>query len=144
MEKLLNINNDRKLIDLKLVHSWITESYWAKGIPFEVFERSVENSLPFGVYLSGKCIGFARIVSDFATFAYLGDVFIVQEHRGQGYSKKLMEEIMNHPKLQGLRRICLGTWDAHDLYRQFGFEVIEEPKRWMEIRNKNPYNTENE
>lgn len=95
-------------------------------------ERSIRNSLCFGVYHGQEMVGFARVISDYATFAYLGDVFVLPEHRGKGLSKRMMEVISNHPNLQGLRRFYLVTRDAHGLYSQFGFRVVEEPERHME------------
>jgi len=140
------VSTDPAFLDLKTAHGFIASSYWAKNIPFEVFEKSVRNSLAFGVYRKPDetngtriQIGFARVISDFATFAYLGDVFIDEKERKQGLSKWLMECIFAHPELQGLRRICLGTQDAHSLYERFGFKNPENPRNWFEIKIKNPY-----
>jgi GNAT superfamily N-acetyltransferase len=143
------ISTDPALLDLKTAHRFIASSYWAKNIPFELFEKSVRNSLPFGLYRnvpstdgSGKRlvqIGFARIISDFSTFAYLGDVFIAEGERKQGLSKWLVECVLSHPELQGLRRICLGTQDAHSLYEKYGFKNLENPRNWLEIKVSNPY-----
>jgi len=105
----------------------------------EIVDRSVENSLCFGIYLNGKQIGFARVVTDYATFAWLADVFIVEEKRGQGFSKKLLAAVLAHPRLQELRRFMLGTRDAHGLYGQFGFKPLAHPERFMEIRSENSY-----
>jgi GNAT superfamily N-acetyltransferase len=139
---------DRNLLDIPKVHGFIKNSYWASEIPFSIFEKSVFNSLCFGVYevfdlkeMSLQQIGFARVVSDFATFAYLGDVYIEEAYRGQGLSKWLMSCVFSHSELQGLRRFCLGTKDAHKLYEKFGFKVIPEPQNWMEIRVKDIYKT---
>src|SRR5437870_4406675 len=108
------ISDDRALLDGELVHRFLSESsYWAKGVPREIVERSIENSLSFGIYKGGKMAGFARVVTDFATFAWLADVFIVDEQRGAGLGKKLVPAILAHPRLQGLRRFMLATWDAH-------------------------------
>lgn len=109
------------------------------NIPKDRVLVSIENSLCFGVYTGSRQIGFARIISDFSTIAYLGDVFIVKDYRGMGLSKWLMETIMNHPDLQGLRRWILLTGDAHQLYRQFGWKEIADPSLWMELHNKNAY-----
>ena len=137
-EGAFSVSSDRKRLDLNFVYSELSDMYWSKGMPRELLERSIQNSLCFGLYLEEKQIGFAKVVSDLATFAFLGDVFVSAQHRGKGGSKAIMRAIINHPDLQNLRRFCLGTKDAHDLYRKFGFEVIKEPSNWMEI--KRPYN----
>ncbi len=111
------ISTSRELLDLDVIHGFLTNCYWAKGIPREIVLRSIEHSLCFGVYEgSGAQIGFARVVSDFATVAYLGDVFVLESHRGRGLSKWLMECVVQHPRLQNLRRWILLTRDAHGLY----------------------------
>lgn len=137
----ITISSDSADVDLELVHAELKKSYWSAGIPKELVEESVRNSLCFSAFDSrvGKQIGFARVVSDYSTFAYLGDVFVVTEYRRKGVSKFLMECILAHPRLQGLRRFCLGTRDAHELYRTYGFEVIQGPENWMEIKNLSPY-----
>src|SRR5262249_43732869 len=128
------ISDDKSLLDRTLIHRFLSErSYWAKGVPRDVVDRSIEHSLCFGIYQAGRLIGFARVVSDFATFAWLADVFIVEEERGHGLSKRLVAAILAHPRLQGLRRFMLGTLDAHGLYAQFGFTPIKEVERFMEI-----------
>ena len=132
-------STDKKKLDIKVIHDFLSGSYWAKNIPIEIVQRSIENSLCFGVYHNDKQVGFARVVSDYATFGYLADVFISEEHRGKGLSKKLMEHIVSHPQLQGLRRFCLGTRDAHKLYEPFGFSVIKTPERFMEILHSDFY-----
>jgi len=127
------VSTDPARLNLDVIHEFLTNCYWAKGIPREIVARSVEHSLCFGVYDgSGAQIGFARVVSDFATIAYLGDVFILESHRGLGLSKWMMECIMEHPALQGLRRWILLTRDAHGLYSQFGFTPLKSPERHME------------
>ena len=126
------ISTDPTLLNLGVIHDFLTRSYWAKGISVEVVKRSMENSLCFGVYHNQQQVGFARIITDYATFAYLADVFIVEDYRGQGLSKWLMETIVAHPDLQGLRRWMLATRDAHELYRQYGFTDLASPERWME------------
>jgi len=134
------ISTDPARLDFEVIHGYLTTSYWAKGIPRETVERAARNSLCFGVYTSsGSQIGFARIVSDFATFAYLADVFVLESHRGQGLGKFLMESIKQHPKLQGLRRWTLSTKDAHTLYAQYGFAPLQWPDRYMEIFRPNLY-----
>jgi len=137
------ISTDRGQLDLDVVHEFLTNCYWAKGIPGDVVARSIEHSLCFGIYheSGGKLrqVGFARVVSDFATIAYLGDVFVLEAYRGRGLSKWLMECIMRHPQLQGLRRWILLTRDAHELYAQFGFTPIKAPERYMELHRADIY-----
>ncbi len=134
------ISDDKRRLNHALIHRFLSEqSYWAKGVSVEVVERSIEHSLCFGIYQAGRQAGFARVVTDFATFAWLADVFIVEEHRGGGLGKKLVAAVLAHPRLQGLRRFLLGTWDAHKLYAQFGFAPLEYPERFMEIRLANSY-----
>ena len=121
-------------LDINLVYSFISNSYWAKNIPFEVFEKSLKNSLVFGAYGdSNQQVGFARVITDKATFAYLGDVFVLENYRGLGISKLLMETISQHQDLQGLRRFMLATSDAHGLYAQFGFQLVANPEILMQI-----------
>ena len=134
------VSTDRTRLDLDVIHGFLTKCYWAKGIPREVVARSIEHSLCFGVYDGGGVqVGFARVVSDFATVAYLGDVFILESHRGRGLSKWLMECIMRHPALQNLRRWILLTRDAHALYAQFGFTPVNSPERYMELHRADVY-----
>lgn len=127
------ISTDRNHLDIETIHRFLTtETYWASERSLETVRRSFENSLPFVIYKEGETIGFARVVSDFATFAWLADVFVRQEFRGLGLSKWLMEIIVAHPDLKDLRRFLLATRDAHDLYRQFGFDDLRIPYLWME------------
>jgi GNAT superfamily N-acetyltransferase len=127
-----SISTDRARLDVPAVHEFLsTESYWARGRDFEKVRRAVENSLPFGLYKGGRQIGFARVVTDFATFAWLADVYVLGEFRGEGLGKWLVEVVLSHPELQHLRRWILGTRDAHELYRQFGFAEIERPEFYM-------------
>jgi GNAT superfamily N-acetyltransferase len=134
------IDTDKSRLDLPFVHHFLsTQAYWCLNIPMDTVRRSVENSLCFGVYLGEQQVGFARIISDFATIAYLGDVFIIPEHRGKGLSKQLVAGIMAHPDLQGLRRWILLTGDAHGLYHQFGWKPIARPDLYMEIATPNIY-----
>ena len=129
------IDDDAARLDLDLIHRYLSEdSYWARGIPREVVERAVTHSLCLGVYAGSEQVGFARVVSDRATFAYLADVFVLPAHRGQGLSKRLMAAVTAHPALQGLRRWLLATADAHGLYRQHGFTALARPERFMERR----------
>ena len=119
------ISTDKSKLDLDVIHEFLSrESYWAAGIPRETVARSIENSLCFGVYDNARQIGFARVITDFATYAYVADVFILEPYRERGLGKELMSSIMSHPKLQGLRRWSLGTRDAQGLYAQFGFEPV--------------------
>jgi GNAT superfamily N-acetyltransferase len=130
-EYTISTDNDR--LDVPLIHEYLSNSsYWAKGRKLETVQRSLNNSLNFGVYRGDSQIGFARLVTDYATFAWLADVFILDDYRGQGLSKWLLEVIVSHPQLQGLRRWLLATKDAHDLYRRFGFVELEDARRWME------------
>jgi len=126
------VSTDKSKIDVETVHHFLSHSYWAENIPLEVVRKSIENSLCFGIYHQEKLVGFARAISDFATFAYLADVFILPEERGKGLSKWLIGIILEHPQLQGLRRFTLATRDAHSLYAQFGFSLFDKPERWMQ------------
>jgi GNAT superfamily N-acetyltransferase len=133
------ISTDRDKLDVNVVYGYLTESYWARGISREVVGRSIQNSLCFGVFFNGEQIGFARVISDCATYAYLGDVFILEKCRGRGLAKWLMECIVAHPKLQGLRRWTLATRDAHGLYAKFGFTPLAKPDRIMELHHPDVY-----
>jgi GNAT superfamily N-acetyltransferase len=120
-------------LNLDLIHNYIcNHSYWGKGRAKDVIERSIKNSLPFGIYKGDEQVGFARIVTDYATYAWVADVFVLPEHRGRGLSKWLMEVILAHPQLQGFRRWVLSTRDAQGLYERFGFMPLKRPERWME------------
>jgi len=138
------VSTDKTRIDLDVVHSFLTASYWAKGISREIVARSVENALCFGVYNDGKQVGFARVISDYATYAYLGDVFVLEPSRGHGLGQWLMECIMSHPHLQGLRRWSLVTRDAHGLYAKFGFVPLEKPANYMELHDPEAYTVEHQ
>ena len=133
------VSTDRDKLNLDTVHSFLSESYWAKGIPREVVARSIQNSLCFGVFSGAEQIGFARVISDYATYAYLADVFIIEPYRGKSLAKWLMECIVAHPQLQGLRRWTLATRDAHELYAKFGFKPLQRPDRFMELHNAEIY-----
>ena len=126
------LSDDPALLDVRVIHAFLRESYWAAGIPREVVERSIRGSLCFGIYEGQSQVGFARCVTDRATFAYLADVFVLPSHRGRGLSKWLMRSIAAHPDLQGLRRWNLATRDAHGLYAQHGFTPVQNPERYME------------
>jgi GNAT superfamily N-acetyltransferase len=137
-------STDPGLLDLALVHKFLAEeSYWARGIPLAVVEKSVRHSLCFGVYHRARQVGFARVATDYATFAYLMDVFVLPPHRGVGLSKRLMAMIVSHPELQGLRRWMLATEDAHSLYAQFRFAPLARPDRLMEIVDPEVYTRAN-
>ncbi|HEX3982743.1 MAG TPA: GNAT family N-acetyltransferase [Acidisoma sp.] len=136
------ISTDPMRLDLDVIHRFLgEESYWACGIPRRVVERSIENSLCFGLYHGTVQVGLARVVTDKATFALLADVFVLPAHRGQGLSKCLVQSVMSHPELQGLRRHLLLTSDAHGLYSQFGFTPLGSPTRFMEIVKPDIYQT---
>jgi GNAT superfamily N-acetyltransferase len=134
------ISTDRDKLDLTFIHDFLSkEAYWCIDIPFETVRRSVENSLCFGLYYGTGQVGFARVITDYATIAYLGDVFIIPAHRGKGLSKWMLEQVMGFPDLQGLRRWILLTSDAHELYRRFGWVSIPNPEKWMEVWNPGVY-----
>jgi GNAT superfamily N-acetyltransferase len=128
------INTDKGRIDFETVHGYLSRSsYWAIGVPAEIVRRSIENSLVFGIYKGSRQVGFARVITDYATFAYLADVFVLEEFRGHGLGKWLVDVIIAHPDLQGLRRWMLATKDAHELYKRVGFTEIKSPEKFMEI-----------
>jgi len=129
------ISGDPARLDRAMIHRFLhDDSYWAKGVPRDVVDRAIDNSLCFGLYdRDGRQAGFARAVTDRAAIAYLADVFVLTEYRGQGLGKWLIETVMSHPDLQGLRRFFLGTADAHALYERYGFRPLADPGRMMEI-----------
>jgi N-acetylglutamate synthase-like GNAT family acetyltransferase len=134
------ISDNKALLSLNIIHSFLSQSYWAKGIPFSTLETAIDNSLTFGVYTQeNEQVGFARMITDQATFAYLADVFILEEHRGRGLSKKLMQYIMDYPTLQDLRRTVLVTADAHKLYQEYNFTPLNKAEGFMEIWRPNIY-----
>jgi GNAT superfamily N-acetyltransferase len=127
------ISTDPARLDIAMIHQYLsTSSYWAAGRPLELVRRSIRHSLPFGVYRGTAQIGFARVVTDYATFAWLADVFVLPEFQGQGIGKWLVGVIVEHPSLQGLRRFVLTTKDAHGLYAQYGFGPLSTPERFMD------------
>ncbi|HEY1171859.1 MAG TPA: GNAT family N-acetyltransferase [Verrucomicrobiae bacterium] len=133
------ISTDKSRLDRDFIHGELSRTYWAAGIPHEVVERSIENSLCFGAYLAGQQVGFARVVTDQATFAWLSDVIVAERERQHGIGKALVSTIITHPGLQGLRRFMLGTKDAQGLYKKFGFQIVEDTGFFMQIFNPNPY-----
>ncbi|HXC06735.1 MAG TPA: GNAT family N-acetyltransferase [Bacteroidia bacterium] len=129
-----SISTDKTRLDAEAIHDYLcNHSYWAKGRTMEQVLRTIDHSLCFGVYHNREQIGFARVITDYTTFSYLADVYILEKHRNQGLSNWLMEVIMQHPQLQGMRRFMLATRDAHKLYEKFGFKSVSKPERWMEI-----------
>ncbi|WP_440223261.1 GNAT family N-acetyltransferase [Dokdonella sp. MW10] len=129
----LDISTDKARLDLDVIHGFLVEAYWSRGIPRDTVARAIDGSLCFGGHVDGAGqVAFARVVSDFATFAYLADVFVLEAHRGRGYSTQLMHAIMAHPQLQGLRRFMLATFDAHGVYARHGFAAPARPDRLME------------
>ena len=137
--ELPTVSTDRSRLDIGYIHDYLAGSYWAKGIPRQVVERSIEGSLCFGLFLGKRQIGFARVISDFATFAYLADVFVDERERGRGYARLLMDAVIAHLGLQGLRRFALATRDAHGLYAKYGFTALAAPGSWMEVYRRDIY-----
>ena len=140
MSQALRISTEQSELDIALIHHFLAnEAYWSRGIARDVVERAIAGSLCFGAYLDGRQIAFARVVTDRATFAYLADVFVLPEHRGQGHSKALVAAVMAHPELQGLRRFSLVTRDAHGLYASFGFAAPAHPQILLEKLDPDVY-----
>ena len=133
------ITNDVARLDVAAIHAFLSRSYWSPGVPKVIVERAIANSLCFGVLQGAEQVGFGRVVTDRATFAYLADVYILEAHRGEGLSRRLMEAVIAHPDLQGLRRMLLATKDAHALYAGYGFKSLAAPDRMMEILRPNVY-----
>ena len=133
------VSDDQEKLDIPFVHGFLSKSYWAEHIPLATVEQAINHSISFGVYLNGAQVGFARVISDRATFAYLADVLIVEAFRGNGFSKRLMETVHAHPDLQGIRRWMLVTKDAHPLYRHFEWTDITYPERFMQKHDPNVY-----
>jgi GNAT superfamily N-acetyltransferase len=134
-----SISCDNSKLDLVMVHNFLSNSYWSPGLPMDVLRRAIAGSLCFGLYRGIQQVGFARVVTDRATFAYLCDVFVLEEHRGKKLGRRLMEAVTGHPDLQGLRRLVLVTRDAHGLYEQFGFHPLARPEGYMELHRPNAY-----
>jgi GNAT superfamily N-acetyltransferase len=135
------ISTDKGRLDRAAIHAFLAASYWSPGIPEAVVARAIEHSLCFGVFHDGAQVGFARVVTDRATFGYLADVYLLEAHRGRGLARRLVGEILAHPDLQGLRRLLLATRDAHGLYAKFGFRPLAAPDRMMEIHRPDVYRT---
>ncbi|HRG37458.1 MAG TPA: GNAT family N-acetyltransferase [Bacteroidia bacterium] len=134
------ITTDKSKMDVVAIHDFLSKySGWSDNIPFERVKASIDNSLNFGLFHNDKQIGFARVISDFSTIAYLGDIYVLGEYRGQGLSKQLMDAVINHPNLQGLRRWILLTSTADWLYEKYGFKKIPNPEVYMELYNPNVY-----
>jgi GNAT superfamily N-acetyltransferase len=138
-ERSIVVTTDRSRLDLDVIHGFLTTAYWSKGVPRETVARSMEHSLCFGAFDGDRQVGFARVISDLTTFAYICDVFALESHRKRGVGKSLMAAIMAHPELQGLRLWTLFTRDAHGLYRQFGFSPPAHPERLMQVLATDPY-----
>lgn len=135
-----SISTDKARLEISAIHAYLTRSYWSPGIPRATVENAIAGSLCFGLFTEkAEQVGFARMITDNATFAYLADVYVLEEHRGKGLAKWMMETILAHPSLQGLRRILLATRDAHGLYAQFGFKPLARPETHMEIHRPNVY-----
>jgi GNAT superfamily N-acetyltransferase len=133
------ISSDPARLDVDAIHAYLTRSYWSPGIPRDVVARAIAHSICFGIYHGDAQVGFARVITDEATFAYLADVYVLEDHRGQGLARRLMAEVMAHPALQRIRRFMLVTRDAHGLYRQVGFSEVARPEMFMEIARPDIY-----
>jgi len=133
------ITLDPARFDIEAIHAYLSTSYWAKDIPVAVLRKAIENSLCVAAFAGPEQVGFARVVTDRATFAYLADVYVLESHRGQGLSRKLVAALLGHPELQGLRRLMLVTRDAHGLYEKFGFTALAHPGRVMELHRPEVY-----
>jgi GNAT superfamily N-acetyltransferase len=137
-EKRINnylFSTDKNKLQLNVIHDYLSkESYWAQNMPLDLIKESIAGSICFAIYIDNKQIAYARVITDNATFAYLADVFVIEEHRGKGLSKELMRFILDHPSLKKLRRFMLATRDAHGLYKQFGFNALAKPETIMEIK----------
>ena len=138
------VSTDPARLDMAVIHEFLTQSYWAQNIPRNVVEKSIRHSLCFGVYHERQQVGFARVVTNFATFGYLADVFVLPEHRSRGIAKILLRTILDHADLQGLRRLLLATHDAHGLYAQFGFKALARPDDFMSIHRPDVHAADNQ
>ncbi|TQV88756.1 GNAT family N-acetyltransferase [Aliikangiella coralliicola] len=136
----VNISDDKSLLQIDIIHDYLSnQSYWAKGIPKDLIIKSIENSLCIGAYVNSQQVGFCRVISDYATFGNLVDVFVIEQYQRRGIAKQLMSAVIEHPLLQGLRRITLMTMDAHKLYAKYGFKQLAKPEVFMELHQPNIY-----
>jgi len=133
------ITSDKSRMSVKAAHAFLSQAYWSTGVALATVQKAFDNSLCIAALAGGEQVGFARVVTDRATFAYLADVYVLVEHRGNGLAKRMVQAIQQHPELQGLRRFMLATRDAHSLYAQFGFTPLSSPDRFMELHNPNVY-----
>ncbi len=133
------VSTDPARLDVDAIHAFLTSSYWSPGIPRAVVERAIAGSICFGLFAGDRQIGFARVITDRATFVYLADVYVLDEHRGRGLGTWLVETVITHPELKGLRRFVLVTRDAHGLYEKFGFTPISKPENYMELHRPDAY-----
>jgi GNAT superfamily N-acetyltransferase len=138
------ISSDRHRLDISLIHNFLRNSYWSPNIPRNLVEKAISNSLCFGAFCGEAQVGFARVITDYASFGYIADVFVLPEHRGRGVGKLLVRAILDHPELQGLRRLLLATRDAHGLYAPFGFESLGHPEHFLTIHKPAVYQNNNE
>ena len=136
------VSTDASLLELTRIHAFLTQSYWAEGVSIEDVACSIKNSIPFGLYRGTDQVGFARVVTDRVSLAYVADVYVEETHRRKGLGTLLLQSILEHPDLQGIRRWLLGTRDAHELYRKFGFDAPRRPERWMERPHPDLYKHE--
>jgi GNAT superfamily N-acetyltransferase len=136
---LYEITADKSRMNVTAAHAFLSQAYWCKGVPLAVVQKAFDNSLCFAALSGTEQVGFARVVTDKATFAYLSDVYVLDAHRGKGLTKRMLEAIQHHPELQGLRRFMLATRDAHDLYAKFGFAPLSAPGWFMELHDPNAY-----
>lgn len=136
-----SVSTDPQRLELAVVHGFLSNSYWSQGLPLDVLKRAIAGSLCFGLYQGNAQVGFARVITDKATFAYLCDVFVLDSHRGKGLGRWIMEAVSSHPELQGLRRFVLVTRDAHGLYEKFGFRPLARPAGYMELHRPDVYSS---
>lgn len=136
---LYEVSEDKSRLDIDAIHQFLSQSYWASGIPKEVVKRAIDHSLCIGIYFGDRQVGFARVITDTATFAYLADVYVLESHRNQGLARMIMDHVEYHPDLRGIRRKMLITRDAHGLYRKYGYTTSANPENILEIRLANPY-----
>ena len=136
MDKNILVSSDKSLLDFDVIYNFLTNSYWGKNFTVESIKKSIDNSFCFGAFIENKQIGFARIITDFTRLAYLADVFILPEYQGKGYGKYMLAQIFENPELKNINKWALNTADAHGLYKQFGFDKMAEPEKYMEKKLK--------